>query len=494
MTLTGYFNIEEMPNPSALYLKSLYLRNVRTFKGSYTFDLSDGMGKPASWTVILGNNNTGKTTVLRAISDLEPKMAFIATVGQNDPLLVLRPPTNLERGVHDFELWATCNYDLKILQQNHNDVTLKPIDFKTIQSKTYREISCDFFLRKDLQQKINESDYDLYEIEAPYNPVLNYGFSANKVTEGYWGFCSKNDRSGVLTPKVFGYPELENLEFFGYGPSRRISPPTLQSQPEENDATISLFRDVELINAEEWLLQADYAKKSGNKEAIVRLNQLKVLLFDSGILPDITNFRFKTDKEFKSFVEVKSKNIWVRLSQLSYGYQSVTAWLIDLAKRMFDRYPEMDNPLHGPAIVLVDEIDLHLHPEWQRKIIKYLSDLFPNTQFIVTAHSPLIVQSAENVNLIMLEKDDDTGSINVRRQFGSFQGWTVEEILRELMDMGEKTRSDRFLSLLKEFETGLLDEDYDKAKAAYDELDKILHPASSQRKLLSIQLSSLVPA
>ncbi len=70
------------------------------------------------------------------------------------------------------------------------------------------------------------------------------------------------------------------------------------------------------------------------------------------------------------------------------------AWVIDFASRMVDRYPDSPDPLAEPAVVLVDEIDLHLHPKWQRELIGFLTERFPNTQFIVTAHSPLIVQAA----------------------------------------------------------------------------------------------------
>ena len=164
---------------------------------------------------------------------------------------------------------------------------------------------------------------------------------------------------------------------------------------------------------------------------------------------------------------------------------------MDLAKRMFDRYPTSVNPLAEPAVVLVDEIDLHLHPEWQRKIISYLSNIFKNTQFIVTAHSPLIIQSAENVNLVMLEKDGD--HINIRQQFGSFKGWTVDEILDELMGMNDKTMSDTYLELMKDFDNALDEDNYEKAQKSYEGLDKILHPSSSQRKILRIQMSSLAP-
>ena len=85
----------------------------------------------------------------------------------------------------------------------------------------------------------------------------------------------------------------------------------------------------------------------------------------------------------------------VRMNALSLGYRTTVGWVIDLAWRLLHRYPDSPDPLREPAVVLIDELDLHLHPRWQVKIIKDLSSLFPATQFIATSHSPLTVQVAE---------------------------------------------------------------------------------------------------
>jgi predicted ATP-binding protein involved in virulence len=169
------------------------------------------------------------------------------------------------------------------------------------------------------------------------------------------------------------------------------------------------------------------------------------------------------------------------------------AWVLDVVKRMVERYPNSTNPLAEPAIVLVDEIDLHLHPEWQRKIIAHLTKYFPNTQFIVTAHSPLIVQSAENVNLVMLKKHDDHVTIE-QRPNACYQGWSVEDIMSELMmDNENHIYSDRYNRLWDDFANGIEDDDYPKAKKAYNELMRLLPPSSSQRKVLEIQMTALKP-
>lgn len=418
--------------PSASYLRRLSLKNIKCFKEKYDISFADKEGKPAFWTVFLGNNNTGKTTLLRLL------------------------------GSHN------------VLHRDYLESNSAPL-WHSIQDVDRRlDISYYWISEVVTQNK------GAYSIEQPVS-----------LTAGVTGISPKyNDVSDRV--KRLGRERIQFID--GYGVSRKPSDAKLIDYTNFDNTTKGLFFDNELlVNVEAWLLQLDYANKSNKTGAKAHLIQLQHLVL-SHIFPDLLDIRFETEENFEPFVSFLTSYGWVRLQDLSYGYQSTIAWVVDLAKRMFDRYPDLDNPLHGPAIVLVDEIDLHLHPEWQRKIIKYLSDLFPNTQFIVTAHSPLIVQSAENVNLIMLEKDDETGSINIRQQFGSFQGWTVEEILRELMDMGEKTRSDRYLELMRQFEDGLLAEDYAIVKASYDELDKILSPSSHQRKVLQIQMSSLIPA
>lgn len=80
---------------------------------------------------------------------------------------------------------------------------------------------------------------------------------------------------------------------------------------------------------------------------------------------------------------------------------------------MYDLYDEKPDALEKPAVVLVDEIDLHMHPKFQRKLFDFLTTKFPNTQFIVTAHSPLIVQASTNANIAILKKEGD----HVERNF-----------------------------------------------------------------------------
>lgn len=84
----------------------------------------------------------------------------------------------------------------------------------------------------------------------------------------------------------------------------------------------------------------------------------------------------------------------LRLEQMSDGYKIVTALVADIASRMAEANPHMENPLLTHGIVLIDEVDLHLHPTWQRKVVAQLHRTFPNVQFILSTHSPVVVLGA----------------------------------------------------------------------------------------------------
>ena len=111
-------------------------------------------------------------------------------------------------------------------------------------------------------------------------------------------------------------------------------------------------------------MQLDYSAKSENVIARSRLAKIKELI-TSGIFPEIQDFKFENTDAQHNHVLFQSKDGWFNYTELGFGYQSMLAWVIDLAKRLFDKFPQSENPLEEEAIVLIDEIDLHLHPQWQ---------------------------------------------------------------------------------------------------------------------------------
>ena len=105
----------------------------------------------------------------------------------------------------------------------------------------------------------------------------------------------------------------------------------------------------------------------------------------------------------------------------------MTAWLADIAWRLFRKYPDSAHPLGEPAIVLVDEIDLHLHPRWQRELQKLLAEHFPAVQFIATAHSPLMAQAAMGLNLAVVLRDGDSACIH--NDPSVVNNWRIDQVL-----------------------------------------------------------------
>ncbi len=98
----------------------------------------------------------------------------------------------------------------------------------------------------------------------------------------------------------------------------------------------------------------------------------------------------------------------LRIEQLSDGYRTTLAMVMDIASRMAEANPDMSNPLLTEGIVIIDEVDLHLHPGWQQTILLDLMRTFPNIQFIVSTHSPQVISSVKPECLKVIEWENDT--------------------------------------------------------------------------------------
>ena len=347
-------------NTQNAYFLSLEVENIRCFGERQVIDFSDGNGKHKKWTIILGNNGTGKTTLLQSLIAMLPQADIVG--GLVDPLV---------NKLHFSTDWFS-----------HLD--------KLTPSK--------------LKAKFTKPNPNLP------NPEMEY-----------------------LGNESLGWQWFQ-LNCFGYGASRKGGETSL-SESETEKKYASLFDEKKLlINPEEWLLQADYSarRESSFKEHRDRqLEIVKEILVK--VLPDVDEIRFGEKDRGKTLpaptVEFHTHYGWVEAKDLSLGYRTSMAWIVDFASRLFDIDPNSENPLAAPAVVLIDEIDLHLHPKWQRDLLPWLSDVFPNTQFIVTTHSPLIVQSAvaRDANIVLCQRMGD--QVKIEQITENLNNMRVDQIL-----------------------------------------------------------------
>ena len=122
----------------------------------------------------------------------------------------------------------------------------------------------------------------------------------------------------------------------------------------------------------------------------------------------------------------------LEIDQLSGGYRTMLVVAADLARRMAQGNPHRDDPLQSEAVVLIDEVELHLHPSWQQTVLPDLRQTFPNAQFLVSTHSPQVLTTVEADCIFELEREDDeivAGGISVDT-FGAEAGDLLEGVMR----------------------------------------------------------------
>jgi predicted ATP-binding protein involved in virulence len=158
------------------------------------------------------------------------------------------------------------------------------------------------------------------------------------------------------------------------------------------------------------------------------------------------------------------------LHQLSDGERGLLALVFDLTRRLAIANPESDNPIaEGVALVLIDEIELHLHPKWQRDVLGRLRSVFQNCQFVVTTHSPLVLGEVEARCVRFLEYQD--GKVIVTTPTEAY-GMDANRVLQELM--GAPVRNKQMEAELRTLFELIDDEDFNQAREKIATLEKQL--------------------
>lgn len=182
----------------------------------------------------------------------------------------------------------------------------------------------------------------------------------------------------------------------------------------------------------------------------------------------------------------------IPMEYLSSGYQASVLTLLAIIRELEARSEGDPVKVTDYAgVVIIDEIDVHLHPTWQARILDGLRALLPKAQIILTTHSPHVIQAAKKGEVIPLFGEN--GYLQVRdvptSEMG-FQGWTIEEILRDVMGLTE-VRPPAFTLLYEAFDNAVQLENRVEAERLYRELEQMLHPESELRTILKLHLDSL---
>lgn len=422
-----------------LYLRTFEIQNYRCFRQRQTISFLGADDLPARWTIILGENGAGKSTLLECIAANFPITAGYIQEAEREADSNEGTPSAEST---DIELRAEYPDDNAYWRKLADSDFRASSEFHVgdLDRKTSRRIRSSTATRtSDDKRSLDEVFKEMATANNTYSAVMFGG----------------NSQPNIVLQNVSDTRPLKgNAPYYSlvaaYGAQRIISSGEQRLVDGARDATSSIFNPwTTLRSAEEWLLKIDYAARASKSRNDNSLAISKVVSSLVQLLPDVESIEIRRNDDLRiPSVIFKTRFGDLTVDKLSLGYQSTIAWLVDLASRMMDHYPDSADFMSEPVVALIDEIDLHMHPRWQREIMVRLSAAFPKAQFIATSHSPLVVQAAPNVNAIILEAEGQAAV--VRSGPNEVRSWRLDQILTSDLFGLKSARSPEIEILLEE--------------------------------------------
>lgn len=278
-------------------------------------------------------------------------------------------------------------------------------------------------------------------------------------------------RATELASELKKRPDQPLVIFFS---TRRQLPGTIKTIPkpepyEVKQAYVGALRDREVALREfvAWfhaqeVLSAGDAKPGRRQKTIQRVRSVV-----TSFLPEFENLRIEHDPVR---MVVEKAGVPLAINQLSDGERGLLAMLFDITRRLSIANPQLNDPVaDGQAIILVDEIELHLHPVWQRQVIERFTETFRNCQFVVTTHSPLLLGEVAAKSVRFLYRED--GRVKCYTPSHAL-GLSVNRILEEFMQVD--TRDTEVQSKLDELFRSIDDEKFETARAKIEKLAEVI--------------------
>ncbi|HEX9450531.1 MAG TPA: AAA family ATPase [Burkholderiales bacterium] len=348
-----------------MYVGKVVLKNIRGFE-KLEFDLKRPDGTFAGWTVITGDNGSGKSTLLKAIA--------IGLTGK-DTSRALQP--SFYRWIRDGAVDQEASIHLEIVRRNEDDTIVDSGRAPPGQ-----------FPAKIIFK--NGGKEPQLQTDIPPGKPANYSTPERTL----WSI----DARGWFS--------------CGYGPFRRVfgaSPEaTRQMVAPATERFVTMFQEAaSLAEVDQWLRNLKHKELENRASEREQLALVLELLRD-----DLMPNQISVDRVDSDGLWLKDRNgVQLAWGEMSDGYRAAAALLADIVRHLISTYGVDDLAERSPngklivkrsGVVLIDEIDAHLHPEWQREIGFWLKRHFPNIQFLVTSHSPIICQAADPNGLFVL--------------------------------------------------------------------------------------------
>lgn len=349
-----------------MYVGRVILKNIRGFT-DLDFDLARNDATYAGWTVFTGDNGSGKSTLLKAIA--------IGLTGR-DTARALQP--SFHRWIRDGAEEEGASIQLDIVTRTGDDFLAGSGN-----APTGSRFPAKLVLK-------NGSRETSIQVNMPAGKTKNY----------------RTPQRTIWSPDARGWFSC------GYGPFRRVfgaSPEaTRQMVAPTTERFVTMFQEAaSLAEVDQWLRNLKH-KDLENKEA--EREQLELLL--EILRDDLMPNQITVDRVDSDGLWLRDRNgVQLAWGEMSDGYRAALALLADIVRHSINTYGVADLTERGPdgkirikrsGVVLIDEVDAHLHPEWQREIGFWLKRHFPNIQFLVATHSPIICQAADPNGLFVL--------------------------------------------------------------------------------------------
>lgn len=396
-----------------MYVQRLFISNLRSFREAEVAfcypGCEDGSPELPNVTLLLGDNGAGKTSVLRAVA-----LATLAPVIEGSGFV----PYNLVRS-------SGKRVSLAKAAEVRAEVLLHGQDTGSRDRSATEEAQV---------RTLVERRGDVERVRSPEPP------------EGVWEEMF-TDRSPAFL-------------VLGYGASRRVessasfdSGARAKSRLLRYQRVSGLFEEgVTLTPLGAWLPEFRKENSGRHKQVVNLINRL---------LPDGT--RMLDEAESDDYV-FEHQGTRVPFAAMSDGYRAYIGWIADLLYHVCMGAPSNAKLVDNRGIVLVDEIDLHLHPEWQRVVVPQLARALPNLQFILTSHSPIVAGTLHAANLRVIEPDE-TGASGIRRLEERVHGLNADQILLSSYFGLTSTRAPEAVNELRELSRRARTGDQDAVKS-----------------------------